>query len=622
MMAPSGLSVGKHPLIEELILHVGAPKTGTTAVQWSLTRQREELLARGIYFPAAGLLGDVGVPVNLQDLAGYAADADRLIGLRVRRGLIGEAALQPYRQRVKEGFAALIDAVERSGASRLLFSAEGLFDHLRRPEELQRLADLVTPVAQKLRILLWLRRQDQYLLSRVSQAAKGGTATVAERCRVDEDYDYAARLARWRHAFPGASFTVLPYRSDTLPDFCRAVGLSEDFLKEAPQPVNTSLTPWAIAAMAAMETRVPLQLPDGRRNPRRDRVMAKVRELARDQPTDRLALSQVARRRLLLTFEAGNRQLADLYNRGQPLFDLSDLGPREEWGELAPVSEGESLLDALNLPSVEARTLASLVRNRAVPDTVARQEAACRRLIVLHALKLSGTNPFLAWLEPQLDGTLIRNFIPVSPILRARSSVPKPVDLMRWLARRNPEGVRVEGSPLLVGLDDHDLGVRPFSGVVVPFRPIVLLRHPTGLFADRARKAFSVDDPAYPRNAGPLLQRVLRLWVQHAREYLGQTRMLPGRLAVYFDRWHGDADYRRAVSDALELGFDDRAFARLAEGWTERLSGRPGAGDVSSWVASLQAPARELLEQVWADPELQDLTSALAAADPYACLNG
>lgn len=79
---------------------------------------------------------------------------------------------------------------------------------------------------------------------------------------------------------------------------------------------------------------------------------------------------------------------------------------------------------------------------------------------------------------------------------------------------------------------------------------LLILRDPRNLFASRLASGYGwLDD-----------ELVTRVWCQHAREYLGLRRNLrQERLMLSYNAWATSADYRRRVSAALGMRFDDRA---------------------------------------------------------------
>lgn len=244
-----------------------------------------------------------------------------------------------------------------------------------------------------------------------------------------------------------------------------------------------------------------------------------------------------------------------------------------------------------------------------------------RRLYLLHGMKRSGNHAFVNWLLPQLRASFFNNLVPVGPILRGQS-FPSRKPFAAWRAQQD-QLIGGSLSHLLVSLEDHDLRMAPFLDVDIPECRLLLLRSPDQLFASRLRKAFRTSMPAYPRDNGVVMQRAIGLWKQHARAYLGQGRDYPGRVAVLFDQWFDDAGYRKAISEALAVEFDDSGFGMVsADGGGSsfdgtRFDGRGHLMEVNDRVAALEPHERELLDAIMSDPELRDISSDVRDADPY-----
>jgi hypothetical protein len=177
--------------------------------------------------------------------------------------------------------------------------------------------------------------------------------------------------------------------------------------------------------------------------------------------------------------------------------------------------------------------------------------------------------------------------------------------------------LRLHGRPLLVGLEDHRPELRLFAaerGV----SHVLILRDVENMLASRIRKALQIEsNPAYPREPGPLLERVVANWKAHAREWLGETNLLPNKLCVDYALWCESQPYRRSISEALGLRFDDRGYTRVSEigGGSSfdgtRLDGASGKMRVFDRAAQLDDDERRLLSAALDDPELPRLSRAL-----------
>src|SRR4051812_25068332 len=83
---------------------------------------------------------------------------------------------------------------------------------------------------------------------------------------------------------------------------------------------------------------------------------------------------------------------------------------------------------------------------------------------------------------------------------------------------------------------------------------LLVLRDPRNLFASRIASGYGwLDD-----------EIVIRIWSQHAREFLGRRRNLrQERLMLSYAQWVVSSDYRQALAEALGLEFDDTAARKV-----------------------------------------------------------
>ena len=113
-----------------------------------------------------------------------------------------------------------------------MFSDEALYGC--GPEPLRRLRQFVDPIKRSLKLIVYLRRQDDHMVSRYQQVVKvGETRTLAERIQVLDlrgTYDYYARLSAWQQVEP-TEFVVRRFERDRFvdgslyQDFLDAVGI-------------------------------------------------------------------------------------------------------------------------------------------------------------------------------------------------------------------------------------------------------------------------------------------------------------------------------------------------------------------------------------------------------------
>ncbi|MBQ7679278.1 MAG: hypothetical protein IJT34_05465 [Butyrivibrio sp.] len=165
--------------MSEVIVHMGMPKTGTTSLQFFLAQNREVLAGQGICYPdGAAFMTRTGTSANHNGLwigsgygtEGYHAACDRLL---------------TYASRFP----------------RILFSDESIFHRYYKDRGvLQNLRTILEEHGHTLRILIYLRRQDTYLLSswaqRIGLTYTGDFAEFLSDGLERNKVDYQAYLAR------------------------------------------------------------------------------------------------------------------------------------------------------------------------------------------------------------------------------------------------------------------------------------------------------------------------------------------------------------------------------------------------------------------------------------------
>lgn len=208
----------------DLVLHVGATKTGSTSIQEFLAHNREALAAHGVLYPHA--FGDL----RRLRLSLMVTPDDALPNrLWVRSGL-GDTAPAEFRRTMRE---RLLEEFEASGCQQVVLSDETLFGGPPATvTEVRRLADAI---AGSVRVLVYLRRQDDHLVSMYQQAVRGGAVqrladwALRPRHRI---YDYHRRLRMWRRRVTSDGIIVRPFEpaafhgGSLVSDFFAAAGIA------------------------------------------------------------------------------------------------------------------------------------------------------------------------------------------------------------------------------------------------------------------------------------------------------------------------------------------------------------------------------------------------------------
>lgn len=249
-------------------------------------------------------------------------------------------------------------------------------------------------------------------------------------------------------------------------------------------------------------------------------------------------------------------------------------------------------------------------------------ETGYSSVYLLHGMKRSGNHGLVRWLLPQIDGSFINNAIPVGPILRGVKMLPDPMPFDAWV--KGKTDLRGSGSAgLLIGLEDLELEATPLADDRREVRKLLILRRPEQMFSSRLRHASRVEMVAFPRQNNDVMRRAASVWKQHARCFLGMENSYPGRIAISFEAWVTDREYRRTLCDAIGVDFDDRAFGGVGhEGGGSSFDGMSFDGkghlmNVLDRVSQLLPEERAVLDEIFRDRELQRLSELVHNADPY-----
>lgn len=206
-----------------VFLHIGTHKTGTTAIQHTLRDNQDLLGSNGYHFIARSLLYQ---PV--QKLQGFAPD-------RI--------------EREKRNYHELI---ENSKCGNLIFSYENFSGDLFNaysdaPLWAQTLSSIFGNHSVK--IIIYLRRQDQFIESAYVQSIKQGCGwTFANFCDIVDihGFNWYNHLTHYAQYFGNDSIIVRPYESvqlqngNVVPDFLQILGIPSDAIPVTSHRENRS----------------------------------------------------------------------------------------------------------------------------------------------------------------------------------------------------------------------------------------------------------------------------------------------------------------------------------------------------------------------------------------------
>lgn len=225
-------------------LHIGTHKTGTTTLQRFLFENREKLQEYNLAYPEIGL--HPGLKGH-HPVAFYLA-GKRFIFRKVLPQVNFRDVISNFLQLLGDGNNLIISSEDFSRLS--LSSCPNL------PSKVKGLF----PLSTEFRIVVYLRRQDQFIESYYSWQRKGGRML---RTRLDgkflkriKYFPYSELLNRWAQVFGEENISVRPFEKQSLysgglvQDFLHEVGVLEwAGLEVEPPRLNMAYTPRQLEAL-------------------------------------------------------------------------------------------------------------------------------------------------------------------------------------------------------------------------------------------------------------------------------------------------------------------------------------------------------------------------------------
>jgi hypothetical protein len=208
------------PVPQEIVLHLGVGRTGTSSVQHLLGANREALGAHGVLYPRT--------PGRARHTRlGMFAKSDTDL---VRTGAwqrMGRPDPVRFRRRFRR---RLLQEVMDGAPDQVVFSDEGLFGL---PDDaIRRLRRLTQEIGGDVRLVAYLRRQEDRLASRYQQEVQvGATRRLADWASTygTQLHDYHRRLSAWRDALAPSTIVARRFERSAFVDG----SLYADFLDAA-----------------------------------------------------------------------------------------------------------------------------------------------------------------------------------------------------------------------------------------------------------------------------------------------------------------------------------------------------------------------------------------------------
>ena len=249
--------LGKTGSTLELYLHIGTEKTGTSSVQNFFSANRELLSRRGILYPEApGPKNHSGLTVAAQHISNGGS-------LRILFNLHSEKEVEQYRRK-------LVAGLESEYASRpfttVVMSNEHCSSRLLDDAEVAWLQNALAPHFEKIRVVVYLRRQDDFLLSTYSTSVKSGATyklDIPPQHILENRYDYWTLLSRWARVFGRENIICRKFErsalknGDVVDDILSVTGIEPSDRFDRPEDANESLDAETLEYLRLFNAHVP-----------------------------------------------------------------------------------------------------------------------------------------------------------------------------------------------------------------------------------------------------------------------------------------------------------------------------------------------------------------------------
>jgi hypothetical protein len=221
----------------EIILHIGTEKTGTTTLQHFLDANRSLLLDQHVLHPHC-VAGD-----SHSKIAVYGDDGADTADLAIHLSLHSAGEIQTMKKELHVNIKA---EIEKGNPKKIILSNEHCSSRFLETKPLLVLKELLDSFSSDIKIVIYLRRQDEYFLSSYATAiVSGKTTKLAVPADMDNAdwvqsrYRYRPLIDRWSTVFGKENIILRVFdRSflqdgDFIADFIHATGIEADSFEKA-----------------------------------------------------------------------------------------------------------------------------------------------------------------------------------------------------------------------------------------------------------------------------------------------------------------------------------------------------------------------------------------------------
>lgn len=292
--------------MQKAFIHIGTEKTGTTSLQEFFAGNRAGFDAHKFYYP------DTPGDTNHQKLAIYCAP-ENTRDLRPFFGLGTDDRLANFQNRFPVN---LKNEIDNHRSKSILFSNEHLSSRIQSKQQIFKLQELMKYLGLDPTIIIYLRRQDQMMLSSYSTAVKSGSTRPFEIDLNPKRYNYYDILNDWAFVFGKDKIKVKIYNrkhwknGNLMEDFLESLNINsfEAFGQSDKKP-NKSLDRHLIKYLSVFNAHIPT-IKDNKYNHERGNILSVLESLSTDE---KINLSSSSVLSILENFKDQNSKLAQNY---------------------------------------------------------------------------------------------------------------------------------------------------------------------------------------------------------------------------------------------------------------------------------------------------------------------
>ncbi len=198
---PAPLFGQKQPNERRAILHIGTEKTGSTSVQNLLYKNTKVLKKAGFLFPSktCGLISNFRLLI-------YSRRVPDLALMRLDRcHAVSPETVAEWRAQFKSRHYKEVETFQgRRSSSTVVYSSEHFHSRLVEIDDIKALLDFLAPLYDTIKVVCYVRRQDEMVRSAHNTAVQGGLAkplNIRSAMTTNPYYDYLGLLDRWSAVF-------------------------------------------------------------------------------------------------------------------------------------------------------------------------------------------------------------------------------------------------------------------------------------------------------------------------------------------------------------------------------------------------------------------------------------